>query len=127
MTYARVLDALDIPRDADDAEVARCLRRMLGAASAEPSDAQLWRRFVDMIDGTLAFPGGDDGDGAQLANSVVASSIVPPGGRGEERWGVEAWDRELGVPFGESDDVLRELVIDEIAPRLARAGLYRLH
>jgi hypothetical protein len=124
---ARIFEALDIPQNADDAEVARRLRRLLGASPAESPDPELWRRFLDMIDGTLKFPGGYDGDGAQLANSVVACSIVPPGGREEERWGIEAWDRELGVPFAESDDILREFVIDEIAPRLVSAGLYALN
>ena len=148
--HAQVLEALDIPLDADDAAVARRLRRLLGAVPDESPDPPLWRRFVEMIAGTLDFPGGDDGDGAQLANSVVSCSIVAPGEPEEQRWGVEVWDRELGVTHAASDDILRrwgvevwdrelgvthaasddilrEFVGDEIAPRLARAGLYRLH
>jgi hypothetical protein len=126
VTRTQILEALDISTDADDAAVARNLRGLLGVEPLESSDPQLWRRFVEMIDGTLSFPGGDNGDGAQLANSVVACCIVPPGGGEEQRWGVDAWDRELGVTRAASDDILREFVGDEIAPRLARAGLYRL-
>jgi hypothetical protein len=127
MIDPRILEALDIPRDADDAEVGRCFRRLMGLTPEASQNPALWLRLLERIDGTLRFPGGDDGDGAQLANSVVMGAVAPPGDPDEERYGVAAWDRELGVGFAESDTPMWELVGRDVAPRLARAGLYRLH
>jgi hypothetical protein len=123
----RILDALDIPRGADDAEVGRCFRRLMGLTPEESLSPELWVRLLREIDATLRCPGGDDGDGAQLANSVVMGAVAPPGDPDEERYGIEVWDRELGVGFTESDTPMWELVGGKLAPRLAHAGLYRLH
>lgn len=126
MIDPRILDALDIPRDADDAEIGRCFRRLMRVSPEESPNPKLWARLLSMLDATLRFPGGDNGDGAQLANSVVMGAVAPPGDPDEARYGIEVWDRELGVGFTESDTPMWELVGGEIAPRLARAGLYRL-
>jgi hypothetical protein len=127
MIDPRILDALDIPRDADEAEVGRCFRRLLGLTPEESPNPQLWVRFLGEIDATLRFPGGDDGDGAELACSVVLSSVASPGDPDEARYGVEAWVCELGPAFAESDAMLWDLVGRDVALRLAHAGLYRLH
>jgi hypothetical protein len=127
MIDARILDALGIPRDADEAEVGRCFRRLLGLTPEESPDPALWARLLREVDATLRFPGGDDGDGAQLACSVVLSSVAPPGDPEEARRGAEAWARELGASIADSDTMLWELVGREVAVRLAHAGLYRLH
>jgi len=127
MIDPRILDALDIPRDANEAEVGRCFRRLLGLTPEESPDPALWARLLRQIDATLRFPGGDDGDGAELACSVVLSSVANSGDPDEERYGVQAWVRELGPAFAESDAMLWELVGRDVALRLAHAGLYRLH
>lgn len=126
MTSAAVLDALGISRDADAIEQARRLRLLAGLPE-ESSEPMLWGRLLNEIEGTLRFPGGNDGDGAQLANNVVGCAIAPPGDPDEVRCGLEAWEEELGAPRPNADEFLREFVIDEIAPRLQQAGLYRLH
>lgn len=126
MTAPNVLDALGIPRDADATEQARCLRRLAGLPE-ESSEPTLWRRFLNEIEGTLRFPGGNDGDGAELANNVVGCAIAAPGDPDEVRYGLEVWEDELGAPRPNADEFMREFVIDEVAPRLQRAGLYRLH
>ncbi|HEX7289839.1 MAG TPA: hypothetical protein VF250_01820 [Conexibacter sp.] len=127
MIDPRILDALDIPHEADDAEVGRCFRRLMGLAPEESPNPELWVRLLGEIDATLRFPGGDDGDRAQLANNVVMGAVASPGDPDEQRFGIEAWDRELGVGFTESDTPMWDLVGGKVAPRLASAGLYRLH
>ncbi len=122
MTDPRVLDALDIPRDADEVEVARGFRRLLGLAP-DSADPALWTRLLERLEGTIGSPAGGNGDGAQLANSVVMSSVAPTR---EGRWGYDAWARELGMSMEETDTRLWELVGGTVAERLARAGLYRL-
>lgn len=126
MIDARIFDALDIPRDADVPTAARCLRRLLGVLPATSSNPDLWRHFLYEIQGTLQFPGGNRGDGAELANNVVGNAIANRGDPDEHRRGYAAWDRELGVSGCESDEVLREFVVFVIAPRLAAAELYAL-
>ena len=78
MTDPRILDALDIPRDADAAEVGRCFRRMMELTPVDSPDSTLWLRFLDKIEEALTFPGGESGDGAQLANRVVMGAVAPP-------------------------------------------------
>ena len=122
----KILRALDIPPDADVPTAARCLRTLLGLSPATSRNPYRWRHFLYEIQGTLVFPGGNRGDGAELANNVVGCSIANRGDPDEHRRGYDAWDRELGVTGCASDDVLREFVAFVIAPRLAEAELYAL-
>ncbi|HMJ01977.1 MAG TPA: hypothetical protein VK506_03495, partial [Conexibacter sp.] len=62
-------------------------------------------------------------DLALFAHGIASHAIVPPGDPAEDRFGIPAWDRELGVDDGESDELLRMLAIERLAPRLWNAGL----
>jgi hypothetical protein len=126
MPDRRILAALDLPVDGDEAEIAEGLRRLSGLSSSAAPDVSLWMRLYEGIELSRHGSTGARGDTALLANRVVEHAIVPPDEDGEERFGSDAWDRELGVDRARSDDVLRRLVAEQIAPRLERAGLYAL-
>jgi hypothetical protein len=119
-----ILRALDLPVDATDAQIAEGLRKLAGLPPHGTTDDALWMRFVDGIELARHGAGGARADLALLANRIVEHAIVPPEDPGEERYGTRAWDRELGVPYPESDERLRKFVIDVIAPRLWDAGLF---
>jgi hypothetical protein len=76
-----------------------------------------------------------DASDAQIADGLRVLAGLPPGGTtNASLWvrflqGIEharhgAGGAELGVPYAESDERLRMLVIDEIAPRLWDADLF---
>ncbi len=127
MSDARVLAMLGLRSGADTSEVAGALRGLAGMSAAGTNDPALWARFVEAIVRARG-DGRDDAraDLAELANRVVEHAVVAPGGPGEERYGSAAWDRELDVGPAASDEVLRALVIEEIAPRLWDAGLFHV-
>lgn len=126
MPDTRILVALGLPLEADEQEIADGLSRLSGREQAAAPNVQLWMRFYDGIELSRHGSTGARGDGALFANRIVEYAIVPPGEAGEEAFGLDAWERELGHPNPNADEALRMFVIDEIAPRLARAGLYAL-
>jgi len=126
MDDPRLAEALGIPANPSDDDVARRFRSLL-RLPPDSDDAARWVRFLEGVEVARTLrDDGPRGDRAELAHFTVGHAIVRPGEPAEDRYGIEAWDRELHVGVAEADDVLRELVIDEIAPRLARAGLYTL-
>jgi len=126
MPDSRILAALGLPVDGGEGEIAEGLRRLSGHASSTSADVPLWMRLYEGIELSRHGSTGARGDTALLANRVVEYAIIPPGADGEERFGSDAWDRELGVDRARSDDALRRFVAEEIAPRLERAGLYAI-
>lgn len=126
MPDPRILAALGLPLDGDERGIADGLRRMLDDKQKAGSDTMLWKRFYDGIERARHSSTGARGDGALLANRIVEYAIVPPGEPEEERFGLDAWERELDHPRPNADEALRMLVIEEIGPRLERAGLYAI-
>jgi hypothetical protein len=126
MPDRRILAALGLPTDGDEREIAEGLRRLSGHSSSAAPGVPLWMRFYDGIELARQGSTGARGDTALLANRIVEYAIVPPREAGEEEFGLDAWERELGHPAPNADEALRMFVIDEIAPRLERAGLYAL-
>lgn len=126
MPDPRILAALGLPVESSDVQIAEGLRRLAGHARAESPDVGLWMRFYDGIELARHGATGARGDKALLANRIVEYAIVPPHHDGEERFGLDAWERELGHPDPNADEDLRRVVFDEIATRLERAGLYAL-
>ncbi len=126
MADVRVLEALGLLPTAADWQIAGRLRQLSGRSREDPTDVALWLRFYDGIELAREGPRGARGDEALLANRIVEHAIVPPGLPDEDRYGLLAWDRELGAPQPNADEELRRIVFEQIAPRLARAGLYTL-
>jgi hypothetical protein len=122
VTDARILEALGIPADATEKGIAEGLRRLAGLPPVASGDPALWMRILAGID--VAVRHSDErADLALFAHGIASHAIAAPGEPSEERFGVEAWDLEWGVNDGESDERLRELAIDELAPRLWDARL----
>ena len=129
-----MLKALDIPRGADDADIAVRLRTLNGLNGAS-RDPRLWIRLLDFF--TLevgAHPRDQVSDMGHLAFSVGAWCVV----QGDVRWSVEAWLPELAITNWETVDGFPErgmfiavqdriagYVAEEIGPRLSRHGLLR--
>ena len=122
MPLAVVFDALDLPHDADDAQIAARLREMGGLTGASAVPA-LWLRLLDWFTYDIhARPMDKLSDLGEMANSVALWSIK----RGDVRWTAEAWMAELNVADAtEADEWIRGFVIDTLGPRLSRAGLLR--
>lgn len=134
MPVVHVLDGLDVPRGADDAEIAARLRALSGLTGAS-LDPKLWIRLLDFF--TLqvgAHPRDQVSDMGHLAYSVGAWCVV----QRDARWNAEAWLPELAITDWETFDGSRELgalmavrdriagyVTEEIGPRLSRHGLLR--
>lgn len=121
-----VAAALGLSADMSEEAVAGRFRGLAGLSPEGSTDPGLWTRFHYGVELARTGPLGPRGDTAELANNVVEWAIVPPGDREEARYGLAAWERELHAPKPNADEALRELVMDEIAPRLERAGLYAL-
>jgi len=122
MTDFRILGALDLRDGAPDWAIAGRLRQLAGMSHGEPADVGLWMRLVEAIDDAVRH-GEEKVDLALFAHGIASHAIVPPGDPAEDRFGIPAWDRELGVDDGESDELLRMLAIERLAPRLWNAGL----
>lgn len=120
---SRVARAVGLSDDLSHEAVARYFRTRVGLPPDGTTDSLLWPRYLHAIE--LARTG-LRGDQAEFAENVVG--LAAPGWNqpDEERFGLDAWDRELGVTRAKSDDILRWLAYDEIAPRLERAGLYAI-
>lgn len=125
MIDPRTYGVLGLSPDAAPQQVATHLRELAGLQPKPDSNADLWMRFLEMVDWAYRFEPNPKGDEAQIANGIASSAIVPPGRPGEDRYGTVPWDRELDVPANESDEVLRGFAYDVIAPRLYAAGLIR--
>jgi hypothetical protein len=126
MTDPRTLAALDLPPDATADRIASRMRDLAGLPAKPDTNVELWTRFLDAIEWPLTNNPDPRRDRGALANGIVSGAIVPPGRPDEDRFGTIPWDHELGVDYAGADNVLREFVIDEIAPRLDAAGLIRL-
>lgn len=123
----RVIEAIGLAPESNEDEIAHAFRTLIGLPAHGTTNAAMWVRFLEAVEHARTLrPDGPRGDRAELAHFTVGYAIVREGQPGDDRFGMEAWDRELAVGFAESDDRLRMLVLDEIAPRLARAGLYAL-
>lgn len=122
MTDARILDALGLPTGGTEAAIAEGLRRLAGLPPGGGRDPALWMRVLAGVD--MAVRHGDERvDLALFAHGIASHAIAPLHDPDEERFGARAWDVEIGVADGESDERLRELAMDEIAPRLWDARL----
>jgi len=124
-TDPRILGALGLRAGAPDAQVAARLRQLAGLAPDGPTDVGLWMRVVQGVE-TAVDHGAEKVDLALFAHGIASHAVVPPGEPEAERFGVEAWDRELGVGYAESDEALRMLAIERLAPRLWNAGLVHI-
>jgi hypothetical protein len=122
----RVARAVGLSDDLSDAAIAAHFRARLGLPPTGTTDPQLWPRFLYGIELARTGPLGPRGDRAEFANNVVEWAAPGLNEPDEERFGLDAWDRELGVTDARSDDILRELAYEEIATRMERAGLYAL-
>jgi hypothetical protein len=122
MADARILAALGLRDGAPDWAIAGRLRQLAGLPPDGPVEVGLWMRAFEAVDDAVRH-GDETVDLAQFAHGIACHAIAPPGDRDEERLGVQAWDREFGVEGGESDELLRMLAIERLAPRLWNAGL----
>jgi hypothetical protein len=117
VTDARILEALGIPADATEAGIAEGLRRLAGLPS-NGGDPALWMRVIAGVDAAVRHRD-ERVDLALFAHGIASHAIAPDDGR----FGAGAWDAELGVVDDEADERLRELAIEQLAPRLWDAGL----
>jgi hypothetical protein len=122
----RVARAVGLSDDLSDAAIARHFRTLLGLPADGTTDPLLWPRYLYGIELARTGPMGPRGDQAEFANNVVGLAAPGFGEPDEERFGLDAWDRELGVTRAKSDEILRHLAYEEIATRLERAGLYAI-
>lgn len=122
MTDARIFQALGLAEAATDAAIAQQLRCLAGVPSDGSIDPALWMRVIQGIESAVRYSS-ERVDLALFAHGIASHAISAPGEPEEERFGVRAWDAELGVSDGESDEKLRELAIERLAPRLWNARL----
>jgi hypothetical protein len=126
MIDSQTLAAFDLPPDATGPQIAARMRQLAGLPANPNANVELWTHFLEAVEWSRTNDPDPRCDRGQLANGIASGAIVPPGRPGEDRFGTIPWDHELGVDFAGADNVLRMLVIDEIAPRLDAAGLIRL-
>jgi hypothetical protein len=119
----RIARVVGLSDDLSHEAVARYFRARVGLPPDGTTDPLLWPRYLHAIE--LARTG-LRGDQAQFAENVVGLAAPGFDEPDEDRFGYDAWDRELGVTDGKSDDILRQLAYDEIFMRLAGAGLYQI-
>jgi hypothetical protein len=119
----RVARAVGLSDDLSHGAVARYFRTQVGLSPDGTTDPLLWPRYLHAIELARTSLRGDQ---AEFAENVMGLAAPGFGQPDEERFGLDAWDRELGVTRARSDEILRWLAYDEIAPRLERAGLYAI-
>jgi hypothetical protein len=122
----RVARAVGLSDDLSNEAIAQHFRALVGLPPEGTTDPLLWPRYLYGIELARTGPAGPRGDQAEFANNVVEWAAPGFNQPDEVRFGYDAWDRELGVTDAKSDDILRELAYEELAPRLERAGLYAL-
>lgn len=134
MPLVVVLEALEIPVDADDAEIAAKLRGLTGLAGQSLTPA-LWIRLLDYFTWEVHLrPPDRESPMAVLGFTVGSWCAVER----DVRWNSETWLPELGITEWEPHDGSSErgaliavrdrierYVAGEIGPRLARQGLLR--